>query len=114
MSFGKINWGVWLVPGWVCVGQAIDSLTWVCGQCREAAAVEQSAVSMAVSPDARYVVTVNAGYGTFGQYMQSLAGGYADGKVRTSEADTLGRASRPLSGGVQRDRCIVRKHGVGD
>ena len=31
-------------------------------------------ISMAVSPDARYVVTVNAGYGTFeSKYMQSLA-----------------------------------------
>src|SRR6202030_4671671 len=31
-------------------------------------------MSMAVSPDARYVVTVNAGYGTFeSAYMQSLA-----------------------------------------
>src|SRR5260370_33690723 len=31
-------------------------------------------MSMAVSPDARYVVTVNAGYGTFeSNYMQSLA-----------------------------------------
>ena len=31
-------------------------------------------ISMAVSPDGRYVVTVNAGYGTFeSNYMQSLA-----------------------------------------
>ncbi len=31
-------------------------------------------ISMAVSPDGRYVVTVNAGYGTFeSRYMQSLA-----------------------------------------
>ena len=31
-------------------------------------------ISMAVSPDGRYVVTVNAGYGTFeSQYQQSLA-----------------------------------------
>ena len=31
-------------------------------------------MSMAVSPDGRYVVTVNAGYGTFeSQYEQSLA-----------------------------------------
>src|SRR5580693_3234739 len=31
-------------------------------------------MSMAVSPDGRYVVTVNAGYGTFESgYMQSLA-----------------------------------------
>jgi hypothetical protein len=31
-------------------------------------------MSMAVSPDRRYVVTVNAGYGTFESgYMQSLA-----------------------------------------
>ncbi len=31
-------------------------------------------MSMAVSPDGRYVVTVNAGYGTYeSRYMQSLA-----------------------------------------
>src|SRR5271157_6459654 len=31
-------------------------------------------ISMAVSPDSRYVVTVNAGFGVFeSQYMQSLA-----------------------------------------
>ena len=31
-------------------------------------------MSMAVSPDGRYVVTVNAGYGTYeSKYMQSLA-----------------------------------------
>lgn len=31
-------------------------------------------MSMAVSPDGRYVATVNAGYGTFeSRYMQSLA-----------------------------------------
>ena len=31
-------------------------------------------ISMAISPDGRYVVTVNAGYGTFeSQYLQSLA-----------------------------------------
>src|SRR5664279_3895945 len=36
--------------------------------------VNSEPVSMAVSPDGRYVVTVNAGYGTFeSKYEQSLA-----------------------------------------
>src|ERR1035438_7254060 len=39
-------------------------------------------ISIAVSPDSRYVVTVNAGYGTFvSQYMQSLA--VLDTKIAT-------------------------------
>ena len=39
-------------------------------------------MSMAVSPDGRYVVTVNAGYGTFESEYDAVAGGdgYADGK----------------------------------
>ena len=38
-------------------------------------------MSMAVSPDGRYVVTVNAGYGTFESQYYAVAGGdgYADG-----------------------------------
>jgi DNA-binding beta-propeller fold protein YncE len=36
--------------------------------------VNSEPISMAVSPDGRYVVTVNAGYGTFeSKYEQSLA-----------------------------------------
>ena len=47
----------------------------LCGRCREVRSGSNSLpMSMAVSPDARYVVTVNAGYGTFeSRYMQSLA-----------------------------------------
>jgi DNA-binding beta-propeller fold protein YncE len=60
-------------------------------------------MSMAVSPDARYVVTVNAGYGTFeSNYMQSLAvldtrtGAVAD----FPDADTAGRAKQTLYSGL--------------
>jgi DNA-binding beta-propeller fold protein YncE len=60
-------------------------------------------MSMAVSPDARYVVTVNAGYGTFeSNYMQSLAvldtqtGMVAD----FPEADTSSRAKQTLYSGL--------------
>jgi DNA-binding beta-propeller fold protein YncE len=60
-------------------------------------------MSMAVSPDARYVVTVNAGYGTFeSNYMQSLAvldtrtGAVAD----FPEADTAARAKQTLYSGL--------------
>jgi DNA-binding beta-propeller fold protein YncE len=60
-------------------------------------------MSMAVSPDARYVVTVNAGYGTFeSNYMQSLAvvdtrtGLVAD----FPDADTAGRAKQTLYSGL--------------
>jgi DNA-binding beta-propeller fold protein YncE len=54
-------------------------------------------MSMAVSPDARYVVTVNAGYGTFeSNYMQSLA--VMDTQTGTvadfPEADTRERAAK--------------------
>jgi DNA-binding beta-propeller fold protein YncE len=60
-------------------------------------------MSMAVSPDARYVVTVNAGYGTFeSKYMQSLA--VMDTRtgivVDFPEADTLGRAKQTLYSGL--------------
>ncbi len=60
-------------------------------------------MSMAVSPDARYVVTVNAGYGTFeSNYMQSLAVlDTQTGKVADfPEADTLGRAKQTLYSGL--------------
>ncbi len=60
-------------------------------------------MSMAVSPDARYVVTVNAGYGTFeSKYMQSLAVlDTQTGKVADfPEADTLGRAKQTLYSGL--------------
>src|ERR1700745_1834442 len=60
-------------------------------------------MSMAVSPDARYVVTVHAGYGTFeSKYMQSLAvldtqtGKLAD----FPDPDTLGRAKQTLYSGL--------------
>jgi DNA-binding beta-propeller fold protein YncE len=60
-------------------------------------------MSMAVSPDARYVVTVNAGYGTFeSSYMQSLAvldrqtGVVAD----FPDADTAARAKQTLYSGL--------------
>ena len=58
---------------------------------------------MAVSPDARYVVTVNAGYGTFeSNYMQSLA--VLDTRTGTvadfPDADTLGRAKQTLYSGL--------------
>src|SRR5260370_4020535 len=60
-------------------------------------------MSMAVSPDARYVVTVNAGYGTFESgYMQSLAvldtqtGEVAD----FPDADTSTRAKQTLYSGL--------------
>src|SRR5882757_4473634 len=56
-------------------------------------------MSMAVSPDGRYVVTVNAGYGTFeSNYMQSLA--VMDTKTGTvadfPEASTRERAKQTL------------------
>jgi DNA-binding beta-propeller fold protein YncE len=60
-------------------------------------------MSMAVSPDARYVVTVNAGYGTFeSNYMQSLA--VLDTQTGTvadfPDADTGGRAKQTLYSGL--------------
>jgi DNA-binding beta-propeller fold protein YncE len=60
-------------------------------------------MSMAVSPDGRYVVTVNAGYGTFeSKYMQSLA--VMDTTTGTEadfpDADTLGRAKQSLYSGL--------------
>jgi DNA-binding beta-propeller fold protein YncE len=60
-------------------------------------------MSMAVSPDARYVVTVNAGYGTFeSNYMQSLA--VMDTRTGTvtdfPEAATAARAKQTLYSGL--------------
>jgi DNA-binding beta-propeller fold protein YncE len=60
-------------------------------------------ISMAVSPDARYVVTVNAGYGTFeSNYMQSLA--VLDTQTGTvadfPEAATGSRAKQTLYSGL--------------
>src|SRR5580704_6550338 len=60
-------------------------------------------MSMAVSPDARYVVTVNAGYGTFeSNYMQSLA--VMDTRTGTvtdfPEAATGARAKQTLYSGL--------------
>src|SRR5271168_1125084 len=60
-------------------------------------------MSMAVSPDARYVVTVNAGYGTFeSNYMQSLAVmDTQTGKVLDfPDADTAARAKQTLYSGL--------------
>ena len=60
-------------------------------------------MSMAASPDARYVVTVNAGYGTFeSNYMQSLA--VLDTQTGTMadfpDPDTGGRAKQTLYSGL--------------
>jgi YVTN family beta-propeller protein len=60
-------------------------------------------MSMAVSPDARYVVTVNAGYGTFeSNYMQSLA--VLDTQTGTvadfPDTDTGSRAKQTLYSGL--------------
>src|SRR4030088_2939706 len=60
-------------------------------------------MSMAVSPDSRYVVTVNAGYGTFkSNYMQSLA--VLDTQTGTvadfPEAATRERAKQTLYSGL--------------
>ncbi|HEY1993535.1 MAG TPA: bifunctional YncE family protein/alkaline phosphatase family protein [Edaphobacter sp.] len=60
-------------------------------------------MSMAVSPDARYVVTVNAGYGTFeSNYMQSIA--VLDTQTGTvtdfPETDTRERAKQTLYSGL--------------
>src|SRR5580692_5553816 len=60
-------------------------------------------MSMAVSPDARYVVTVNAGYGTFeSNYMQSLA--VMDTQTGTvadfPEATTGARSKQTLYSGL--------------
>src|ERR1700758_2230658 len=60
-------------------------------------------MSMAVSPDARYVVTVNAGYGTFeSNYMQSLAVLDRQTGVVTDfpEAATASRAKQTLYSGL--------------
>src|SRR5216684_4417040 len=60
-------------------------------------------MSMAVSPDAKYVVTVNAGYGTFeSNYMQSLAVLDTQTGVVTDfpEADTKERAKQTLYSGL--------------
>src|SRR5271170_1253735 len=60
-------------------------------------------ISMAVSPDLRYVVTVNAGYGTFeSNYMQSLA--VLDTQTGTladfPDAETAARAKQTLYSGL--------------
>src|SRR3984957_20985807 len=66
-----------VLTGGVVLGQAFDTPTNkqivrpVPGSPQR---VNSLPMSMAVSPDGRYVVTVNAGYGTFeSNYMQSLA-----------------------------------------
>ena len=82
MIFGRLVVVVWAWSGWVLgsglvFGQAIDLPTSkqmvqpVPGSPQQ---LNSLPMSMAVSPDGRYVVTVNAGYGTFESgYMQSLA-----------------------------------------
>src|SRR6266702_6102141 len=60
-------------------------------------------MSMAVSPDGRYVVTVNAGYGTFeSNYMQSLAvlDTQTGAVVDFPEASTRERAKQTLYSGL--------------
>src|ERR1700704_2005594 len=90
-----------MVPGSVAAfGQAIDLPTSkqivrpVPGTPRR---LNSLPMSMAVSPDARYIVTVNAGYGTFeSNYMQSLA--VLDTQTGTvtdfPDADTRTRAAK--------------------
>ena len=92
---------VWPVPGrGFALGQAIDLPTSkqivrpVPGSPQR---LNSLPMSMAVSPDARYVVTVNAGYGTFeSNYMQSLAVlDTQTGKIADfPEADTLAKAAK--------------------
>ncbi len=79
MNF-RVEWCVWLLAvsgSAAAFGQAIDLPTSkqivrpVPGGPQR---LNSLPMSMAVSPDGRYVVTVNAGYGTFESgYMQSLA-----------------------------------------
>ena len=77
-------------------------------------------MSMAVSPDGRYVVTVNAGYGTFeSKYEQSLAvldtqtGALADfPDARTLDARQADALLRPRL--QPRRQPHVRQHGLAD
>ena len=76
--------------------------------------VNSEPVSMAVSPDGRYVVTVNAGYGTFeSKYEQSLA--VMDTRTgRVVDFDD-GQTDLVLGAGVQRGwETSVREHGFAD
>src|SRR5580692_4908720 len=96
-----------LVPGAQYVlGQAIDLPTSkqivrpVPGSPRR---LNSLPMSMAVSPDLRYVVTVNAGYGTFeSDYRQSLAVLDTQTGVVTDfpDADTMPRAKQTLYSGL--------------
>jgi hypothetical protein len=77
-------------------------------------------ISMAVSPDGRYVVTVNAGYGTFeSAYDQSLAVmDTQTGKVTDFPDARTGLTSKQTlysGSGVQRGwEACVREHGFAD
>ena len=77
-------------------------------------------MSMAVSPDGRYVVTVNAGYGTFESgYMQSLAVlDTQTGTVADFPDDRTGQgAKQTLYSGLAFSgdgTASLREHGVGD
>jgi DNA-binding beta-propeller fold protein YncE len=106
--FGMMALGfAWPVPGCgFALGQAIDLPTSkqivrpVPGSPQR---LNSLPMSMAVSPDARYVVTVNAGYGTFeSNYMQSLA--VLDTQTGTvadfPDADTKERAKQTLYSGL--------------
>ena len=55
-------------------------------------------MSMAVSPDAHYVVTMNAGYGTYESKYDAVSGGtgYADGR-------SVGFSRRPYAGAREAD-----------
>ena len=89
-SSGDLGTGYWGIRGWIAgvglVGLLVPAGTWaqvvdlpsskqivgtVPGNPQR---VNSEPISMAVSPDGRYVVTVNAGYGTYeSKYEQSLA-----------------------------------------
>ena len=78
-------------------------------------------ISMAVSPDGRYVVTVNAGYGTYESQLRAVAGGagYADGRAggfsRCPHAGAARQADALLGLGLQpRRQPHLREHGLAD
>jgi len=101
-----VAFGVFAGVGDLALGQAIDLPTSkqivrpVPGGPQR---VNSLPMSMAVSPDGRYVVTVNAGYGTFeSKYMQSLA--VLDTRTGTvadfPDTDTSARAKQTLYSGL--------------
>ena len=101
-----LGFGVFSLVSGLALGQAIDLPTSkqivrpVPGGPQR---INSLPMSMAVSPDGRFVVTVNAGYGTFeSNYMQSLAVlDTKTGKVTDfPDADTTGRAKQTLYSGL--------------